>query len=402
LKQVLVNLLTNAVKFTAQGGRIGLRVALAPGQEDAISFTVWDTGIGIAPSDVTRLFHAFTQIDSGLSRTQEGTGLGLALVAKLVELHGGSVAVESEPGRGSRFTVTLPREPTDGGSIASRAPATPASTPSRIIRRALIVDDDPTSSDQLVRYLKELQVSSSVLTRGGEAVDASARERPDIIFLDIMLPDESGWVTLVKLKERPDTQSIPVIVVSVMDEPEKALKLGASAHFTKPVSREQITTFLQRSSEQQPKSVPQPSALERSAPVILLAEDNEANVQTIGGYLEERGYAMSYASNGIIAVQLARELRPALVLMDIQMPVMDGLTAIREIRGDAALKAIPIIALTALAMPGDSARCLAAGADDYMSKPVRLKDLLARIHRRLGPKETEGAGRSHIPTKPPL
>jgi PAS domain S-box-containing protein len=382
-KQVLVNLLTNAVKFTPEGGRIGLCVAAAPGGEDKVSFTVWDTGIGIARADTPKLFQSFTQIDSGLSRTQDGTGLGLALVAKLVELHGGSVALETELGKGSRFIVTLPRDPSGARLIASRGPVIAASTHRQIVRRALIVDDDSTSSDQLIRYLEELGIGSSVVTLGEDTIRTAVRERPDVILLDIILPDESGWVTLVKLKEHPNTQSIPVVVVSVVDEPEKAQKLGATAHFTKPVSREQLAKFLQQSVNQHQTPAPQPPALENSGPAILLAEDNEANVQTIGGYLEEKGYAMHYASNGLIAVQLARELRPALILMDIQMPVMDGLTAIRELRKDSTLRETPIIALTALAMPGDLARCLDAGADDYMSKPVRLRELADHIHRRL-------------------
>jgi PAS domain S-box-containing protein len=272
LKQILVNLLTNAVKFTPEGGRIGLTVA-APEGGNVMRFTVWDTGIGITPENEQKLFRAFTQIDSGLTRAQEGTGLGLAMVAKLVELHGGNVALESKLGEGSRFIVTLPQ--------TSRAP-------------------------------------------------------------------------------------------------------GAVAHVTKPATRAQLADFLQREVVSLSPFVPPniaPSAL--TGTIILLAEDNEANVQTIGGYFEDKGYTMRYAINGAVAVKLARELRPALILMDIQMPVMDGLTAIREIRADAAIKAIPIVALTALAMPGDRERCLAAGATDYMSKPVNLKALAELVTQRL-------------------
>ena len=258
LKQILVNLLTNAVKFTAEGGNLGLTVSAPPG-EDTVRFTVWDTGIGIAAEDAPRLFRAFTQIDSGLNRAQAGTGLGLALVAKLADLHGGSVALESEPGRGSRFTVTLPLPP------------------------------DPDA--------------------GGAAGGSAA-----------LLRHRSGL-------------------------PSHATGTGG--------------------------------------PLILLAEDNEANIETMGGYLEGIGHRMRYASNGLVAVKLARELRPALILMDIQMPVMDGLTAIREIRADPALKDIPIVALTGLAMPGDRERCLAAGANDYLSKPVKLGDLVQRIRQHL-------------------
>jgi PAS domain S-box-containing protein len=381
-KQILVNLLTNAVKFTPEGGRIGLTVAM-PEREDAVCFTVWDTGIGIGVEDQPKLFRSFTQIDSGLTRAQDGTGLGLALVAKLVELHGGGVALESEPGKGSRFTVTLPQ-------IAAPAPepAPKAEADRRGYRRALIIEDDPTSGAILVNYLTELGLASVLHARGKESVAAALRERPDVILLDILLHDESGWLVLTRLKEHPQTRAIPVVVVSVVDEPAKSRAHGAVAHFTKPITRAQLAKFLQRATVEMTRSatpciVPAPAR----GPLILLAEDNETNIETIGGYLKEKGYQMHCARNGLIAVQLARELRPALILMDVQMPVMDGLSAIKEIRADPALQAPPIVALTALAMSGDRERCLAVGATDYLSKPVSLKALAALIQQLLAAKE---------------
>ena len=423
-KQILVNLLTNAVKFTPQGGRIGLSVA-SPEGEDVMRFTVWDSGIGIAAVNQTKLFRAFTQVDSGLNRTQEGTGLGLALVAKLAELHGGSVALESEPGKGSRFIVTLPQvmnltpehpspalrasspllgggerdgvmgalrsgsgaemdeqSPRRAGDDSTRAACAP-----QAFKRALVIEDDPTAGEQLVRYLTELGVTSVLHPRGAGSVEAALREKPDVILLDVMLPDESGWVVLAKLKEHPATRDIPIAVVSVVDEPEKSLAMGAAAHFTKPVTREQLAKLVCRpfaaKTSQTEHLSRTPAAPSKTGPLILLAEDNEANIQTVGGYLEDKGYAMQYAMNGLIAVKLARELRPALILIDIQMPVMDGLTAIKEIRADATLASTPIIALTALAMSGDRERCIAAGATEYMSKPVKLKELAALVGRLL-------------------
>ncbi len=380
LKQVLVNLLTNAVKFTPEGGRIGLTVAEQEGGE-AVRFTVWDTGIGIAEHDAAKLFHAFTQIDSGLSRAQEGTGLGLALVAKLVELHGGSVTLDSEPGRGSRFAVTLPLHT----APVAKPNAKPgdAASDRRHYRRALIIEDDPTSGSILENFLTELGLTSVVHLRGEEAMEAALRVRPDVILLDILLPGESGWVVLAKLKEHPVTRDIPVVVVSFVDEPRKSRALGAVAHLTKPVTRAQLAAFFQPGVAETARSLPPFVTTPASRPLILLAEDNEANIETIGGYLEERGYGLHYATNGLVAVRFARQLHPALILMDIQMPVMDGLAAIREIRADPQFDATPIVALTALAMPGDRERCVAAGATDYMSKPVSLKALAVLVKRLL-------------------
>lgn len=261
LKQILINLLANAVKFTPDNGKIGLIVTIEE-QNYVIHFTVWDTGIGIAPSDQQRLFQPFTQIDSSLSRTYEGTGLGLALVVRLTELHGGSISLESELGCGSRFTVSLPLQLGPNGPV------------------------------------------------------------------------------------RDDTHGHDT---------------GTSAG----VSEHQTSTRLLVS------------------PLILLAEDNEANITTIAGYLEATGHHVMIAHNGFEVLDCVANRRPALIIMDIQMPKMDGMEAIAQIRATPDLADIPIIALTALAMPGDRERCLAAGADEYMSKPVRLKELVNRIRSLL-------------------
>jgi CheY-like chemotaxis protein/anti-sigma regulatory factor (Ser/Thr protein kinase) len=253
LKQVLVNLLSNAVKFTPEGGQIGLEFEVDPGQE-AVHFTVWDTGIGISAEDLGHLFQPFVQVDSSLSRQFEGTGLGLSLVSRLTQMHGGGIAIESEVGKGSRFIISLP-------------------------------------------YLQ--------------------REAQ---------PDEAAPESQTGSKTNP--------TLSTPDE-DKA--------------------------------------------VVLIVEDNEANIIFVRDFLRSRGYLTIEARNGVEAIELAKEERPDIILMDIQMPVLDGTEATRTIREDNELATTPIIALTALAMPGDRERCIAAGADDYMSKPVRLAELSRKI-----------------------
>ncbi len=379
-KQVLVNLLSNAVKFTPAGGRIGLDVD-APEGEDVVRFAVWDTGVGIAATDFPRLFLSFSQLDSGLSRAEQGTGLGLALVAKLVELHGGSVSLQSEPGQGSRFTVTLPR--VIGPAVREPEPAVASGAVRPVYSRALLIEDDATAVEILTGYLTELGIASVSHGRGELALEAALREHPDVILLDILLPGESGWGVLERLKAHPGTQHIPVVVISVVDNPRESFAKGAVAHFTKPVTRAQLAEALLPRVETAGRWTPAPAEPRPAGggPRILLAEDNAANIETIGGYLEYRGYDLQYAMNGLVAVKIARELLPALIVMDIQMPVMDGLTAIREIRADASLRDIPIIALTALAMPGDRERCLEAGATEYMTKPANLKALAALVAR---------------------
>jgi PAS domain S-box-containing protein len=266
LKQILVNLLNNAVKFTPEGGQVTLQVR-ANEDEDLIQFSVIDSGVGIAPQDLERLFQPFEQVDSSLNRKQEGTGLGLALVEKLTDLHGGSVQVESEVGKGSRFTINLP-------------------------------------------WRRESVVQQEISVAGGE-----------------------------------------------LPAPEQAEKSS--------VSSEQM--------------------LEHGR--ILLAEDNMANILTIGEYLESHGYQVTVAHDGVEALEKAEEINPGIILMDIQMPAMNGLEAIRRLRETPRFVSTPIIALTALAMPGDRERCLKAGASEYMSKPVSLRKLLHTINELLGRKE---------------
>ena len=252
LKQILINLLSNAVKFTPAQGRVSLNVQADP-QLALVRFEVVDTGIGISAQDLTRLFKPFTQVDSGLSRQYEGTGLGLALVKKLTEMHGGAVRVESEPGQGSRFSVIIPW------------------------RRNLEVNAAPT----------------------GDATPISQSDRDD----------------------------------SRMPRRKR----------------------------------------------ILLAEDNEINAMVAGDYLEAGGYEVAWAADGAVVLSLAPQFHPDLVLMDIQLPVMNGLEAIRQLRQIPEFQTTPIIALTALAMKGDRERCLAAGADEYLPKPFSLPELAQKI-----------------------
>jgi CheY-like chemotaxis protein len=274
MKQVLVNLLTNAVKFTPAGGAVSLEVE-ADAEAGLARFAVRDTGIGIAPENLPRLFQPFVQLDSSLSRQHEGTGLGLALVRRLTELHGGSVSVESELGRGSCFTIVLPypSEP------ALAEPATGAA-------------EHPGSHE--------------------------ARRQAQGLAL-----------------ARPEVRA-------------------------------------------EAPAAPQP------APVrIMLVEDNELNIAATGDYLQDKGYKVTVARNGREALDIADEVCPDLILMDVQMPVMDGLEATRQLRARPAFARTPIIALTALAMPGDRERCLAAGASTYLTKPITLKGLVAAIEALL-------------------
>ena len=261
LKQILVNLLSNAVKFTPEGGSVTLATTCDV-ESESLMFSVRDTGIGIAAEDLSRLFSPFTQLDSKLSRQYAGTGLGLTLVLRLVEMHGGSVTVESEIGKGSCFTIRIPCK----------------------------------GLDTLITH------------------------------------NPSGTTTLSD-------------ITSIQELPS-------------------------------------------NTPLILVADDNEINLMTVTDYLRANKLRVIQARDGLEAVKMVREHAPSLVLMDIQMPLMDGLDAIAHLRADDKHTAMPIIALTSRAMVGDRERCIAVGANDYLSKPVNMKQLVKTIHTHLPKNET--------------
>lgn len=384
LIQVLVNLLSNAVKFTPHGGRVQLEVKMNMPQQ-AVEFQVTDTGIGIAPENLNHIFQPFIQVDSSLSRSYDGTGLGLSIVRRIVELHGGGIRVESEVGRGSCFTVILPWHP------MSAQPDLPAPEPLRNkveIHNVLVVEDSSPAASQIKQYLAEIGATSVIHPVGKGALDVALRVSPDVIVLDILLPDCSGWEVLNELKAHSQTQLIPIIVISVVDDRTRSLHGGAIEHLLKPLSRQQFYQALNRLFAN--VQVPSPemaliiAATElASRPKVLLAEDNETNITVVLNYLEAHNFQVILARTGIEAVQMAKQHQPDVILMDIQMPDMDGLEATRQIRADQQTHSIPIIALTALAMPGDLERCLEAGANDYLAKPVKLKQLLDKIIQRL-------------------
>jgi len=379
IRQVLVNLLSNAVKFTPDGGKVSLQVTTDPDGEQ-LQLSVTDTGIGIAPENLDKLFKPFVQLDSSLSRRYAGTGLGLALVRRIVELQGGSIALESEVGKGSCFTVMLPwKHPSRIGERLKQSKLMVGELPP--IHKALVVEDSDASANHIARYLGELSITVLIHPQGEGTIDAVQTFKPDVIILDILLPHISGWEVLVQLKANPATQSIPVVVVSVVDDPTQALELGASDYLLKPISRPQLQSVLSQLFATPPETTP--PVVEEKLPLILLAEDNEANIVTLTDYLHSKGFRVVLARNGIEAVQQAQQYTPDLILMDIQMPEMDGLESTRQIRADSDLSRMPIIAVTALAMPGDREKCLAAGATEYMAKPIRLKKLVTLIEQYL-------------------
>ncbi|MEA3208740.1 MAG: two-component system, sensor histidine kinase and response regulator [Chthoniobacter sp.] len=386
LRQVLTNLIGNAIKFTARG-EVSVRVAQEPGAglETVLRFEVTDTGIGIGAEAQEHLFEAFSQADASTTRKYGGTGLGLAISRQLVQMMGGSIAVESSPGRGSRFTVSLP--------VQVRADPEPMESTDHVLDgvRVLIVDGHATTGQFLQTQLATWQVPSAVSTTGPQALEAlgaAAREGAafSVVILDSTLPEMDGFGLAHAIKAEASLAGARLILLTPRGErlTEEELKnAGIASACSKPVRQSALFDALADAAAARPAASregesPGPRRKER----ILLAEDNPVNQKVALGQLRKLGYAADAVANGFEVVQALEQIRYDIVLMDCHMPEMDGYeaaTAIRQREGTG--KHIWILAMTANAMNGDREQCLAAGMDDYVSKPVRTADLADALER---------------------
>lgn len=384
LRQVLINLLNNAVKFTPEGGQVKLVAHLEqqPTHID-LCFSVMDTGVGVASEDKEKLFQPFVQIDSSLNRQHSGTGLGLALVQQLVELHQGTVTVTSDVGKGSCFTVRLPHALSTEIAMLSLQSNRDSLTTHE--RQVLVIGDSMVAAEQIAQYLEGYGMRSVIHPYSEAAIEEASKICPGLIILNIQLPHLSGWKVLSQLKSQLHTQQIPVLVISVESERSQGLALGAAEYLVEPFSRSQLHQVIDRlrQPEKTSQDVLNISPASSISPLILLAENNEANIATISNYLGSRGYRLVMAKNSQECMAQALAHHPDMILMDVQIPSMDGFKTIQKIRSCQILKNTPILVLTALAIPSDREKCMAVGANEYLTKPVKLKQLLGAIQQLL-------------------
>ena len=340
LRQILYNLLSNAIKFTREGGRLGVRARPAQGRAGGrqVQVDVWDTGIGIAAGDMSRIFLEFEQLDGSYVRQQQGTGLGLALCRRLVEAHGGRLWVESTPNVGSTFSFVLPVVPAGAVAAKSMDGARPASHRGER-PLVLVVEDDTTARELLAHYLVENGYSVAYARTAAEAVDLAKRLQPAAISLDILLPDEHGLRVLSKLRSDPDTKSIPVVVVSITDDRDLGLSAGAAAWLVKPVRRQEFIATLDR------VLPPDDTSGRRTALVI---DDDRAAVELAAGILKSRGFEVVEAYGGSEGLTLAFQHTPGLIVLDLNMPGMSGFTVAHQLRANPRTRQTPILVSTAM------------------------------------------------------
>ncbi len=330
LKQILYNLLSNAVKFTPEGGQIRLEAHRINGD---VELAVVDTGPGIAPEDQGKLFQEFTQLQAAQQTGQGGTGLGLALVRRLVELHGGRVWVESEVGTGSRFIVRLPIGAGSPPLPAGHGPDRPADGRGPV----LVVEDDPATRRLFVHHLTEAGYRTDAIGDGPGVVDRVKAMRPAVICLDIRLPGVADWEVLRRLKEDPATAPIPIVVVTVLDDAQRAFALGATRFLMKPVGRKVLLDAVAQAMRTPPEGTP----------TVLVVDDDPHVLASIPPMLEQAGYRTLRASGGQEGIMQAQQHLPHLIVLDLLMPNVSGFDVIAVLRGDLRTRGIPIVVLTA-------------------------------------------------------
>jgi adenylate cyclase len=340
LRQILLNLVSNACKFT-EHGKVNVSAAREPSTRDGQSWlrvSVADTGIGMTTEQVGRLFQEFSQADSSTTRKYGGTGLGLAISQRLCQLLGGDIAVISEPGVGTEFTVRLPFAaplPTPAHSTEP-VPARSAATVSRRTSNTiLVVDDDATVRDLMRRFLAREGFDVVTAAGGAEGMRLAREINPCVITLDVVMPPPDGWSVLQQLQADPQLAGIPVIVLTILDDENKGYSLGASDYLTKPIDRARLAAVLGKYRTSDPHRQ------------VLLVEDDPTTRQLLGQMLAKDGWRVSEAENGRVALDRLGEVAPALIILDLMMPEMDGFEFLAERNKTERWRRIPVVVVTA-------------------------------------------------------
>jgi signal transduction histidine kinase/CheY-like chemotaxis protein len=365
VRQALFNLLSNASKFT-EHGTITLEAAREAGSggEVWIVLRVRDTGIGMTREQLSRMFQAFTQADVSTVRKYGGTGLGLTITRHFCRLMGGDVAVASEFGKGSTFTVRLPAEVRDPATELEEQPALLLDQLPQEGNTVLVVDDDPSARDLLKRFLNKEGFHVECAANGQEALALVKRIRPTVITLDVMMPGMDGWSVLSKLKEDPLAAEIPVIMLTIVDDKHFGHALGATEYMTKPVDRERLAAVIRK--------LRQPSI-----PGQVLIVDDDAEVrEMLVRTLERQGWTAATAEDGRVALDAVAAQKPDLILLDLMMPRMDGFEFVTELRKHHDWRAIPIIVITAKSLTNEDRLLLQGHVQKVLLKGDFSRDQL--------------------------
>jgi PAS domain S-box-containing protein len=364
LRQCLFNLISNAAKFT-EAGRISLTVEVQPSanENDTILFEVRDTGIGMYPEEVEKLFQPFVQADSSTTRKFGGTGLGLTITRHFCRMMGGDIHVESQPGQGSTFTISLPRR-------VGKQPMPPAVTDSHVSPNiepgkctVLVIDDDPVVRDLLQRFLSKEGFQVITAASGSEGLQLVKSINPAVITLDVLMPGMDGWTVLTALKTNRQTADIPVIMLTMVDEKNLGYALGVSEYLTKPIDRERLLTVLRRYRPEKESTV-------------LVIDDDPMMREMLRRMLNKEGWRVVEAENGWIGLERLQNDHPQMVLLDLMMPEMDGFEFVEVMRKNPNWHAVPVIVLTAKNIQEDDRVRLNGYVKNILQKGAHARESL--------------------------
>ena len=373
IRQGLLNLLSNASKFTSSG-QIELKATrVQKNEEEWISFSVLDSGIGMTPEQMDGLFESFTQAEASTTRRFGGTGLGLAITRHFCNMMGGDVLVESEEGKGSTFTIELPAivaDATEG--IVSEEGEIKESTPLEA-NIVLVIDDDPTVHDLMKRSLSREGFHVLSALDGEEGLRLARVHHPQVITLDVMMPGVDGWTVLSSLKSDPELADIPVIMVTIIDEKNLGYSLGASEYLTKPIDRNRLLAVLDN------------YRVEEGKKRVLVVEDDLATREIIRRIIERENWILNEAENGIIGLQQVSQNPPDLILLDLMMPEMDGFEFIEHLRQNPDWKSIPTVVLTAKELTAQDRQRLSGSVESIIQKGSYTgEELLKEVRNLIG------------------
>jgi CheY-like chemotaxis protein/anti-sigma regulatory factor (Ser/Thr protein kinase) len=388
LRQILFNLLGNAAKFTERG-TITLTARREP--DGWLTFAVGDTGIGMTEEQLGRLFQAFTQAEASTSGRYGGTGLGLTLVRHFARMLGGDVAVQSEPGAGSTFTVRLPAEAGAAGTgsvPADRGVHEAREQTDRAIPLVLVIDDDPASRDLLGRHLSAEGVRVVTARDGEEGLRLARQLRPAMVTLDVLMPGLDGWAVLGALKGDPATADIPVVVLTILDDRDLGYALGAADYLTKPIDRARLVALVRTHVSRD------------GGRRALVVDDDPTGREMLRRLLEREGWTVDEAADGRLGLERMAERRPDVILLDLMMPEMDGFEFVARLRSEPTSRAIPVVMITAKDLTTEERGRLTGSVERILTKATtpreqllsEVRDLVrATVRRATTPAEGETA-----------
>ncbi len=372
VRQTLFNLLSNACKFTEKGV-IRLEVRGQKTEDgsqkpegSAFQFVITDTGIGITPEQLNRLFEAFSQADASTTRKYGGTGLGLTISRNFCRLMGGDLTVASEPGQGSAFTVILPAEVKEAGSPAEPlAPRAASGVPHSTV---LVIDDEPLARDLISRALGKEGFHVELATDGRSGLELARKLKPQAITLDVMMPGMDGWAVLTALKADPATADIPVIMLTVVDEKQIGFALGAADYFTKPIDWGRLNSALGKYRKP------------TNHQTVLIVEDDEQAREMLRRALSREGWQVIEAGNGRLALERLNGVVSALILLDLMMPEMDGFEFMQELRQRPDCRRVPVVVITAKDITEDDRRRLNGNVSRILRKStLSMQELVSEV-----------------------